>query len=232
MSALGAIGPATRRAYVGISGSGKSYAAKAAIAEHLKANRNARVIVFDPLDEWSRDGKKSKHVNLGPCQSRATFEQLVGDPARYLDHERVSLAVVPSDDWTEQAEQVADFVSLMKDTGDFLVVFEETGLYAGPDNREPVGREAIAKIAFTGRHWGCPLVFCAQRLVQVPKMARAQVNELQIFQQTDEDDLKALEKMCRARLGSDVATRVASLNPRESIVWSATAMNAGKEKRT
>ena len=211
----GKIEASTRRAYVGKTGTGKSYAAKADVADYLK-RQGARVVVFDPEDEWSKHGEKSQHINLGPCTHRTTFEEFAADPGRWLDFERVSLAVVPSEDEDEAAEQVAEFVSIVRSTGDLLVVFEEVGSYAGPEAPNKAGAKALAKIATRGRHWGCPVFFCAQFMIQIPPGARRQVGELQCFRQTTPADLAALEELVG---DPTLADRVKRLPDRESIEW-------------
>lgn len=231
---LPAILNAARHAYVGQSGTGKSHAAKLAVAAHLRG-AGTRVVVIDPDDEWSKLGEKSEHVTLGPCTHRVLFDDLMNDPGRHLDRERVALAVIVSDDEDEASEQVAEFVEIVKGTGDLLVVFEECGAYAGPDVSEQAGKKAIAKIATRGRHWGCPTLFCAQRLVQIPPSARAQLTDLQIFRQVHPADLDALNDLAH-RTGAKVGARwtkgkelpdvIATLKDREFAVWSATSGSA------
>lgn len=232
---------AARHAYVGQSGTGKSHAAKLAVAQYLKA-QGARVVVIDPDDEWSKLGEKSAHVTLGPCTHRVLFEELISDPGRHLDRERVALSVVVDDNEDEASQQIAEFVEVVKDTGDLLVVFEESGAYAGPDVSEQAGKKAMAKIATRGRHWGCPVIFCAQRLVQIPPSARAQLTDLQIFRQVLPSDLDALTELAgrsgakvrrlagaeRWHSGRELPDVIAGLADREFAVWSATMQAPGK----
>lgn len=204
---------AWRSAVVGISGTGKSFAAKHFVTEHMRRNgRTHRVVVFDPCDEWSKHGRPG--ADLGPCTERVTFDDLLRDPSRYLDVEPLSLAVVPSDDEDESAEQALELVQLMKATGDALVVFDECGDYGF----SPDGARALSIIARKGRHWRCPALFVAQRLTHLPPNCRSQLTELVTFLQTHPADVRALEDLTGDK---GFAGRVQKLDPekREALRW-------------
>lgn len=194
---LPAIIDSSRRAYAGMSGSGKSHAAKLAVTEFLKTP-GARVVVIDPEDEWSKLGKVSKRHTLGPCDTRASFEEVTENPGRYLDGERVALAVTVADDDDEASEQVAALIEVFRTTGELLIVFEECGHYAGPEVSNRAAAKAMSKVATRGRHWGCPSVYCAQRLVQIPPSARAQLDGALVFRQVHPADLDALKAFTNA----------------------------------
>lgn len=211
---------ASRAAVVGISGTGKSYAAKAFVRQHMKAHpRSHRVLVFDPCDEWSKRGRAG--ADLGPCVDRVTFDDLMRDPSRWLDVEPMSLSVVPSDDEDESAEQAHEVVQLAKATGSMLVVFDECGDYGF----HPEGQRALSLIARKGRHWRCPSMFVAQRLTHLPPNCRSQLTELVTFLQTHPTDVRALEDLTGDK---GFAARVQQLDPRkrESLRWRGAARKA------
>lgn len=247
---LGEIVSTSRHAYVGQSGTGKSFAAKKAIAAFLAAKGSReqapRVLVIDPEDEWSKLGKKTDKIDLGPCTTRATFEQFADDPARYLDHERFACAVVvSSSDPCEASQQVAEIIDHVLATGDVVTVFEECGAYTGPDVDDAEAYDKMSMLATRGRKYGCPVVFCAQRLVQIPKTARSQITEMQLFTQIERSDLNALAEMAGPR-GAEVVrlngTRrrveskelpgaVSMLADREFAVWRRAVQTQAREER-
>lgn len=195
---------AERAAVIGISGSGKSFAAKGAVRRELERCR--RVVAFDPCDEWSRLGRRSKAVTLGPLNQRVTFEELEMDIRGHLCADNLSLAVVCSDDQKVAAEQCAQFVLWVKSCGNMLAVFEEVGFYAGPDAGIEDGKRALNLIATQGRHWAdgdgegsCPVLFVGQRMVHVPASARAQLTQLESFLQTMPQDLDELRDLTRSK---------------------------------
>lgn len=205
---LGEIVSTSRHAYVGQSGTGKSYACKKAIAAFLSAKGSReqppRVLVIDPEDEWSKLGKKTNKIDLGPCTTRATFEEFMADPSRYVDHDRFACAVVVSaSDPREASVQVSEVIDVVLATGEIVTVFEECGAYTGPDVDDAEAYDKMSMLATRGRKYGCPVVFCAQRLVQIPKTARSQITEMQLFTQIERSDLTALAEMAGPR-GAEV----------------------------
>lgn len=215
---------AWRAAVVGISGTGKSYAAKAFIRDLMKTKPKAhRIVVFDPCDEWSKKGRAD--ADRGPLVDRVTFDALAEDPGRYLDVEPLSLAVVPSDDEDESAEQVLEFVQLVKATGDLVVVLDECGDYGFT---KP-GQAALSLIARKGRHWRCPALFVAQRLTHLPPNCRSQLTELVTFLQTHPADVDALEDITGDK-GFAARVQKLSAEKRESLRWRGAVRGAEREE--
>ena len=228
----------SRHAYVGQSGAGKSHAAKLAVMAYLKTP-GARVVVVDPLDEWSKLGKHNAHVTLGPCTHRATAGEVFDDPSRWLDGDSVALAVVVSGDEDEASRQVAELCDLVLSTGDMLMVLEECGAFTGPDVSDQCAKKALAKLATRGRHFGVPSLYCAQRLVQVPPSARAQLDAAAVFRQVHPADLAALDEFAAATgalvggkriSGRELREVVQQLPDRECAEWTARGNNKGQAK--
>lgn len=204
---------------VGKRGSGKSTRAKSLVAEQLDGG--ARVLAFDPNDEFSRHGKRKKHVDLGPLRDRCTVEELIDNAANggtWLRRADMSLAVVPeSKDPEELAEDLADLHDLVSDVGDMVVVLEEMGLYRDS------AANTLKVWGTQSRHYGVngsPLVACAQRMALIEKNLRDQCSRVVTGVQTDPEDLDAIRKMVATSLGADGADafvhRVANL-PRPGL---------------
>ena len=203
---------AWRGGFVGVSGTGKSFAAKAFVAAHMKAHpKTHRVVAFDPCDEWSKKGLAD--ADKGPLLERVTFDELMRDPSR-LDVEPLSLAVVPSDDEEESAAEVFELVALAKSTGHLLLVFDEVGDYGF----HPTGQKALSIVARKGRHWKCPALFVAQRLTHLPPNARSQLTELVTFFQSHPADVRALEDLTGDKQFAAKVQRL-DVQKRESLTW-------------
>lgn len=202
------IAPRDRVLIIGKTGSGKSNRGKELVGVELR--RGARVLAFDPLDEWSRLGRKSEHVRLGPLRDRCTVDDLLEMP-ELLDVENLSLAVVPSTRRRECAEDFARVADVVKDTGELLFVVEEVGFFSEYAN------EALIEAACTFRHYGVGMVLLSQCAVQIPKQARRQASQIFSGRQDDPDDLSALAKI--AQSDPTFAERVARLAPGELVHW-------------
>lgn len=204
---------------VGKRGSGKSTRAKALIAEQLKAG--ARVLAFDPNDEYSRHGLVKEHVDLGPLRDRCTVEELldnVGRGGTWLERSNLSLAVVPeSKDPDALAVDLADVHERVAAVGDMVCVLDEVGLY------RDTAATTLKVWGTQSRHYGkrgSPVIACAQRMALIEKNMRDQCSVVITGVQTDPEDLDAIEKMVRNSLGDEGARafvlRVANL-PRPGL---------------
>lgn len=191
----------------GKRGSGKSTKAKELAASEIRHGH--RVVAFDPHDEYSVQGKKTKAVTLGPLKRRVTLERLLEHP-EILREPGLSLAVVPSNGTmgVDLAEDFADLVSMIEEVGDVTFIADEVGDYSKYANAE------LEHIGTQSRHWNVPLVLVSQRAIHVPKTARDQVSILFAGVQSDADDLKALAKVARS---PDFAEAVSRL-PRPGIL--------------
>lgn len=202
-----------RGAIVGVSGTGKSNAGKEWCAREMAAGRN--VVAFDPEDEWSQGGRPSKRRKLGPLTARMSFEQFAQSP-EVLEAEGLALAVVPSDDPDLAAEECAELCGHVMAMGGLVLVLEEVGGYAFDGAGAAAARKAINFVFTRGRHREVTPLALSQRLVHVPLTSRAQVNALQVFCQTDPDDLSAIDKRTNPENFSE---RVANLPAGESLIW-------------
>lgn len=201
------LAPADVAVIVGKRGTGKSTAAKDVCAQALA--QGARVVAFDPHDEYSRGGRESSEVRLGPLRSRVALADLLRAPGRFLDFERVSLAVVPREEPDAAAEDFVALSRIVASTGELVFVADEVG-YWGPHCAQ-----RLDWLATQSRHAEVPVVLVAQRLTQIPKTARTQATHLVSFRQDNPDDLKALEQLA----GADFAAGVSRLGRGEWMHW-------------
>lgn len=204
------LAPADVVLVLGKRGSGKSHAAKTLLAAELEAG--ARVVAFDPHDEYSQKGKKTPEVSLGPLEHRVSVAELEQRP-ELLDARRLSLAVVPSSrKGPELAEEFETVAGIATATGRLTFLADEVGEFSAH------AQEELVSLATQSRHYSMPLVLVAQRATQVPKTARSQASRIVCGRQDEPDDLAALEK--RTRLSSpDFAARVSRLPRRQLLEW-------------
>lgn len=193
---------------VGKRGCGKSHFAKALAGAELAAG--ARVVAFDPHDEYSKKGRKSPQVNLGPLAERVTVDQLIEHP-ELLDAKRLSLAVVPEGVPNDElADAFRDVQELVTSTGRLTFIADEIGEYSD----EAAGE--LNSLATQSRHYEAALVLVAQRMTQIPKTARTQASVLHTFLQSNPEDLEALVKLTGDK---DFAARVSRLPRRKNLTW-------------
>ena len=195
---------------LGKRGSGKSHAAKQLLAQELDAG--ARVVAFDPHDEYSQRGVKTSEVTLGPLTHRVSVAELEAKP-ELLDAKKLALAVVPSArKGPELAAEFETVAELATATGRVTFLADEVGEYSHH------AQEELISLATQSRHYGMPLVLVAQRATQVPKTARSQASRILCGRQDEPDDLAALEK--RTRLSDPTfAARVSRLPKRQLLEW-------------
>lgn len=187
---------------LGVTGSGKSY-----FTQHRIVKTARRVVVWDIHAEYDLE-----QVDLAGLAER-------------LDDDPIRVAVVPDfDDMDDLKAQFGVFVNLLRTLGTgLMIVVDEVGALCEAGASRPLNTLSIL-----ARHWGetgCPVVFVAQRAMQVPKTARAQASHVVAFRQTDPDDIAALSKCFGPK-----AEQIARLPRRKHLAWDES--DAFKEKRT
>lgn len=181
---------------VGKTGSGKSTFVKGVLEREQKAGR--RILWLDYCDEYSQAGEASDEVILGPLRERITFDALLDAPGLLLDP-KLSLAVVPSRDPRECADQFCELVGLVEDSRDLLFGADEVGMFS--EHCQP----KMHYLAAQSRHWRVPVIFASQAMVDVPAKARRQGTQLVTFLQTHPADLEAILELTRdKKLADDV----------------------------
>jgi hypothetical protein len=192
---------------LGKRGSGKSNTGKGIAAEELA--HGARVVALEIHDEWSQKGRPAKERKLGPLADHITVDQVLDSEGAVFDRKKLSLAVVLKGGYAERAAQLNEIGPMIRATGNLTLFIEECGAY---DQR---AHAEINEIATQSRHSAVPVVFLAQRAVQIPKTARDQASRIITGIQDDPDDLKWLEKKC----GKDIAAQVSRLPRGKLIEW-------------
>lgn len=207
--------PRTRLLVVGKTGAGKSSEVKEALRQWLTAG--VRIVALDVCDEYSRDGRETGLVRLGPLRKRVRASELAAHPAQLLDS-RLSLAVVPDEKTAHAAARAFLLLAalLRHAPSRTLFVADEVGFWTdgtlGPAPTQ--AQRNLVALATNGRHDGIALVMVAQRASQVPKSARAQCTEIWAFRQDDPEDVAALAE----RIGKR-AEDSARLQVGESVEW-------------
>jgi hypothetical protein len=194
---------------VGKMGTGKSTWAKAQVATWPDS---IRVICFDYCDEWSRLGRASKHVRLGPLTQRMTVDEICASPA-VLDAPYLRLAVVPEGTRAERAEDFRDLLALLDvgggDDRDCVLVVEEVWATAA------LCKDEYGTLATLGRHSGLAMVFVAQWASAIPHEVRRQARLIAAHTQTLPLDIDALAEV----MGEEAAARVRHLPKGEAEIW-------------
>lgn len=192
---------------LGKRGSGKSNTGKQLAADELAAG--ARVVAVEIHDEWSQKGRPSKERKLGPLAEHASVDQVIDSEGSIFDRKKLSLAVVLRGGRAERAEQLNEIGPMIRQTGNLTLFLEEVGSYSQGAYAE------IEEIATQSRHFSVPVVFVAQRAVQIPKTARDQSSRIITGLQDDPDDLKWIAKKC----GEDFAAQVSRLPRGKLVEW-------------
>lgn len=138
------------RAFVGATGSGKGVG----IREHLKASRPARLIVFDPMHEYSDIGKPVKTVaQVIAAMKKPTF-RIVWQPDDETDYEGKPFK-----------EQFALFCRAAFIVGDLCMLVEELELVTRATWAPAAWRNCTKR----GRHQGLVILAATQRPADADK---------------------------------------------------------------
>ena len=134
------------RAYIGATGSGKGVS----IREHLTRDRPARLIVWDPLNEYGQFAR--------PVTTLAALAQAV-KPARF------AVAFAPGANPKDFAAKFALFCRIAFAAGNLKMLVEELADVTGPSFAPLEWRRCTTQ----GRHRGLQIVAASQRPAQVDK---------------------------------------------------------------
>lgn len=213
-----ALRPRDRVLVIGKVGTGKSTHVKTHLAREIAHGR--RVVVADYHDEYSRHGRRSDQVRLGPCKLRLTFDDFLSCP-EVLDENELSLAVVlPTGSEEETADAFTVLSEQVLDTGDVLFCADEVGLFQEHAHR------SLHRLATQSRHANVALMLASQRLVDFPPKVRAQATCLVAHLQSHPADLRALVDLTGSE---DFAATVSRLGVGESVTWRDSQPNPTKE---
>lgn len=206
--------PRSRHYFAGKTGTGKSTLLKELL--RVWGGKGVRIVALDINDEYSKEGKETGLVRLGPLRRRVTAAQLAADPSMLLDP-RLSLAVVPGGGPRQWARTLVMLSKMLRKAGRVLFVVDESGTIID-SNLDPACHQARAELtslATNGRHAGIALALVTQRAAQLPPGIRSQATTWTVFRQDEPSDLEALEE----RLGKPFADRVRALPIGEHLDW-------------
>lgn len=192
---------ATRIGIWGGSGSGKSTRAK----EMLKSAR--RVVVFDPMEEYEREGLKpfrsiaalGKHIATNFNSFRACYIPAPGQEAEALH--KLSLLLRDLQSGYKAGHHSAQL----------HLMVEEMNLCFGSNISGSLS--GFAELCSRGRHSGINLIGISQRPNEVNTRFRGNLEHLFVFRLIDHVDINSLV----AALGRDYATKIKSLAPHEYL---------------
>jgi energy-coupling factor transporter ATP-binding protein EcfA2 len=176
---------------IGQRGCGKSHFVKLNIVADCQ-----RYIVFDPHGEY-------------PCDERLDLDGFIDAAPRLLSQETMRVSVTPAsrmpDEVTKDFCRLVEFVN---ESGGFVFLIDEVGILS-----DAGGVNHLKYLATQSRHFGeepwipgqpqpapdpahvgVPVVFLAQRAVQIPLTARNQASHVISFMQNDPEDIEALRK--------------------------------------
>lgn len=204
---LKADAPAQKFAFLGISGSGKTYGA-GRFVEWLW-EQCAQVVVVDVIGNWwgLRLGADGKHEGipipvLGGARGDAPLEPTGGELAAEVVAGTRASAVLDVSDFTggELRRFVADFATALlrakkKNPGPLMVVWEEcqdvVPQHVGRDQAQMVG--AVEKLIKKGRNYGVGTTLISQRPQAVNKDVLNQIETLFVYRTVGSQERKAIE---------------------------------------
>ena len=171
----------------GSSGFGKSTFAKALL------KRKKRVIVFDPMDEYHKEGLKRvttlKGLRDAVVRSGGKAFKIAYHPSGVGD------AGLPSA-LNSLCSVIMQAQSPYKDgaSKEIISLFIEEASLAAPNHMQKQGEEAFSYCARMGRHYGIEIIAVTQRFKEVLKSFRGNCHTKVYFRMTEHDDVAEVEK--------------------------------------
>lgn len=172
--------------------------------------RRRRVVVLDPLDEYSE---------VAPMRAETLSDVLATIKDRWPSDFRIRY--VPSR--TVDPAPALDLLSAMllsvqepyrqgRDTRQITLAVDEMAL-AAPNVRKP--SQGFAALCVRGRHWGIALVGTSQRMAEVSTTFRGNTQEDYIFPLRAAVDREAALKL----IGSEYRRELEALKPHDCLVF-------------
>lgn len=202
-------------ALYGCRGSGKSTRAKQLLREH------PRVIAFDPMAEYAEHGFKEVATIKG-----------VKDALKSQWQRDFKISYVPNGDMMSRLHYLAELIwHVQKPYGDgqdarkVLLVIEEANM-GYPNQKMPPQFFGAQKLVLQGRHRGIGIMAITQRPALVSADLRGNVDEVYVFQQSQQLDINAITGV----IGKEREAAIRALKPHEYLHWNRGAIVAGKNK--
>lgn len=170
------------RLYIGATGSGKG----ASMRAHLKAQKPARLVGFDPMHEW---GDVARPVSS------------VAEAIRAMKSPRFAVVWQPTDDTdTDSKAFKAEFQLLCKAAflaGDLTFLAEEVETFTKPTWAPPAWRNLTKR----GRHVGVRIVAAMQRPADADKALLSSATYIRCFALREHEDRQRMAKSLSVDLG-------------------------------
>lgn len=224
-----------RLAFVGTSGSGKTYNAGGAV-ERLLAT-GARVVIVDPLDVWwglrlTPDGKSASRYSLpifggahGDLPLNEHAGKLIGETvATMAESCIVSLGGLPSKS-AERRFMLAFLEAIYRHASGNPVhlIFDESDLWAPQKSSEPMLQSRMEEIVRRGRVRGFIPWLITQRPAVLSKDVLSQVDGLVAFKLTSSQDRDAIGNWVEGQADKDQWRRIWASMPTlargTGVVW-------------
>ncbi|MES2903230.1 MAG: hypothetical protein V4696_03510 [Pseudomonadota bacterium] len=226
-----------RLAFVGTSGSGKTYGAGGAVERLLESG--ARVVVVDPLDVWfglrlTADGKPSKHnvVIFGGAHADIPLNDhagaLIGETVAGMKESCIVSLGGMHTKASERRFMLAFLDSLYRKANPskadpFHVVFDEADLWAPQRSTEPMLQSRMEEIVRRGRIKGFIPWLITQRPAVLSKDVLSQADGLIAFKLMASQDRDAIggwiEGQADRAVGKEMLASLPTMQRGQGVVW-------------
>lgn len=226
-----------RLAWLGTSGSGKTYNAGGGVERLLSAG--ARVVIVDPLDVWwglrlKADGVKPAFplVIFGGAHGDLPLTEqagaLIGETVATMSESCiVSLGGLPSKS-AERRFMLAFLDAIYRKTdprktGPYHIVFDEADLWAPQKSSEPMLQSRMEEIVRRGRIKGFIPWLITQRPAVLSKDVLSQADGLVAFKLTSSQDRDAvggwIEGQADRAQGREILASLPTMQRGQGVVW-------------
>lgn len=182
------------RAYIGATGSGKGVS----IREHLKTEKPARLVIWDPLREYGQFGR---------------FVTNIADLCKALDAPKFAVCYYPGKNEKLYADKFDLFCRAVFSAGNCTVHIEELAQVTTPSHAPPSWR----RISKQGRHQGLRVIAATQRPVDCDKDFLSGVTFIRVFYLRWQRDKKLMAELLEEPL-QEVASLTTVEKPDGSTV--------------
>jgi hypothetical protein len=197
----------------GCRGSGKSTRAKQLLKDH------PRVVAFDPMAEYAEHGFK-----------QVTTIEGVRDALKAGWSRNFKISYVPNGDMMSRLHHLSELLwHVQKPYGDgldsrkVLLVIEEANM-GFPNQKMPPQYFGAQRLVLQGRHRGIGIMAITQRPALVSADLRGNVDEVYVFQQSQQLDINAITGV----IGKEHETAIRALKAHEFLHWNRGTVVKGK----
>ena len=198
------------RVYVGATGSGKG----ASVRDHLKATKPRRLLVWDPMREYSQFCRTVTD-DLEAVAKKLAAAGPTGD---------FTITFHPGDELAGYEWRFKLFCKMAMSAGNCTVLVEELADVTTASHAPPLW----ARIIRAGRHRGLRVIGCTQRPASVDKGTLSNNTFVRVFQMNWLPDLKVTAQLVRVPL-AQVEALVTTEDEKKTVInYIERARNTGK----